>query len=181
MQAEQRLHPLSILFGGAFLVLAYQASGTKSRPKQALRLCSLAADEGQLAAPMLAAWPALEIAEQRVRWPVALDAGELADALVQVCNSPLGPLAGGATLRGIPLRDRLCEMDFELPLSGGDVRDYPTAPVTLAAAIPDPAIAVSNVIGTVSPGVATVPIRAGSTPATIGTNRSSSATLNTFN
>ena len=47
----------------------------------------------------------------------------LADALVTVCDSPLGPLAGpGATLREIPLADRLREMDFELPLAGGDVR-----------------------------------------------------------
>jgi exodeoxyribonuclease V beta subunit len=43
-----------------------------------------------------------------------------------VCDSPLGgpdgPLAG-VTLRGVPLADRLREMDFELPLAGGDVRD----------------------------------------------------------
>ena len=77
-----------------------------------------------------------QIDEQLVRWPVTLDPGELADALVQVCDSPLGPLAGDTTLRGIPLRDRLCEMDFELPLSGGDVRDYPTAPVTLGDVAP---------------------------------------------
>jgi exodeoxyribonuclease V beta subunit len=55
---------------------------------------------------------------------------------VQVCASPLGPLAGGTTLRQVPLRDRLREMDFELPLSGGDVRDYPTAPVTLGDVAP---------------------------------------------
>jgi exodeoxyribonuclease V beta subunit len=76
------------------------------------------------------------IEEQLVRWPVALDAGELADALVAVCDSPLGPVAGGATLRGIPLRDRLCEMEFELPLSGGDDRAYPVDPVTLGDVAP---------------------------------------------
>ena len=48
-----------------------------------------------------------------------LDREELADALVAVCDSPLGPLVG-ATLREIPLADRLREMDFELPLAGGD-------------------------------------------------------------
>jgi exodeoxyribonuclease V beta subunit len=52
-------------------------------------------------------------------WPVDLDRGELVDALVAVCDSPLGPLVG-TTLREIPLGDRLREMDFELPLSGGD-------------------------------------------------------------
>ncbi|HET7534067.1 MAG TPA: UvrD-helicase domain-containing protein [Nocardioidaceae bacterium] len=76
------------------------------------------------------------IDEQLVRWPVALDPEALADSLVQVCESPLGPLAGDTTLRRIPLRDRLCEMEFELPLSGGDVRDYPTAPVTLSDVAP---------------------------------------------
>ena len=77
-----------------------------------------------------------QIEEQLVRWPVELDVEELADALVAVCDSPLGPLAGDTTLRRIALRDRLCEMEFELPLSGGDVRDYPTAPVTLGDVAP---------------------------------------------
>src|SRR5690606_4542337 len=43
-----------------------------------------------------------------------------AEALVTVCHSPLGPLAPDATLRDIGRRDRLTELDFELPLSGGD-------------------------------------------------------------
>ncbi|HEY0890786.1 MAG TPA: UvrD-helicase domain-containing protein [Nocardioides sp.] len=60
-----------------------------------------------------------QIEEQLVRWPVDLDVGVLADALVQVLDSPLGPLAG-TTLRQVPLRDRLREMEFELPLAGGD-------------------------------------------------------------
>jgi exodeoxyribonuclease V beta subunit len=54
-------------------------------------------------------------------WPVDLDPDQLADALVAVCDSPLGPLVG-STLREIPLADRLREMDFELPLAGGDAR-----------------------------------------------------------
>ncbi len=76
------------------------------------------------------------IDEQLVRWPVELDREELADALVQVCASPLGPLAGNTTLGAIPLRDRLRELEFELPLSGGDVRGYPAAPVTLGDVAP---------------------------------------------
>ena len=59
------------------------------------------------------------IHEQLVRWPTDLDPGELADALVLVCDSPLGSLAP-TTLRQVPLRDRMREMEFELPLSGGD-------------------------------------------------------------
>ena len=78
------------------------------------------------------------IDEQRGWWPVELDREELADALVAVCDSPLGgpdgPLAG-VTLRGVPLADRLREMDFELPLAGGDVRDR-TADVRLGDLAP---------------------------------------------
>ncbi len=77
-----------------------------------------------------------QIHQQLVRWPVAVDVDELADALVLVCDSSLGPLAGGRRLRDIGARDRLCEMDFELPLAGGDVRGYPTAPVVLGDAAP---------------------------------------------
>jgi exodeoxyribonuclease V beta subunit len=68
---------------------------------------------------------AAHVAEQQVWWPVPdLDANELTNALVAVCDSPLGPLAADRTLRQIPRGDRLCELDFELPLAGGDVRGY---------------------------------------------------------
>src|SRR5690606_8472757 len=60
------------------------------------------------------------IEEQLVWWPVELDTGVLADALVAVCDTSLGPLAQGVTLREIGLRDRLRELDFEMPLGGGD-------------------------------------------------------------
>src|SRR5690606_18452881 len=66
------------------------------------------------------------IAEQRVQWPVTLEDEVLADALVAVCDTPLGPLAGDATLRQIGRTDRLCELDFELPLGGGDLRRHPS-------------------------------------------------------
>ena len=48
----------------------------------------------------------------------------------------MGPLAGDRTLRDIGAPDRLCEMDFELPLAGGDVRDYAVRPVTLGDVAP---------------------------------------------
>jgi len=76
------------------------------------------------------------IDEQLVWWPVALDREELADALVAVCDSPLGPLAGDRTLRQVPFTDRLTELDFELPLSGGDDRAYPVDDVTLGDLAP---------------------------------------------
>jgi exodeoxyribonuclease V beta subunit len=63
------------------------------------------------------------IREQLVRWPVdGLDVEVLADALVAVCDTPLGPLAADATLSDIAMTDRLCELDFEMPLAGGDRR-----------------------------------------------------------
>lgn len=65
-----------------------------------------------------------------VRWPVDLDRHELADALVAVCETPLGPAADDVTLRGIAPVDRLPEMEFELPLAGGDT---PHAHATLRA------------------------------------------------
>jgi exodeoxyribonuclease V beta subunit len=77
-----------------------------------------------------------QVVEQLVRWPVAVDPDELADALVLVCDSPLGPLAGGRTLHDLGLRDRLAEMDFELPLAGGDVRGYRADRVTLGDVAP---------------------------------------------
>ena len=69
---------------------------------------------------------AFELEEQVRRhsawWPVDVAAAELAAALVPMHDSPLGLLAGGLTLRQIGVRDRLRELDFEIPLAGGDLR-----------------------------------------------------------
>lgn len=54
------------------------------------------------------------------QWPVTVPAAELAAALVPLHDTDLGPLAPGVTLRQIGLTDRLCELDFEIPLAGGD-------------------------------------------------------------
>jgi exodeoxyribonuclease V beta subunit len=61
-----------------------------------------------------------QVERHAVWWPVDVPAAELAAALVPMHDTPLGPLADGATLRQIGLADRLCEMDFEFPLAGGD-------------------------------------------------------------
>jgi len=61
-------------------------------------------------------------AEQLPWWPVAATPDALADALVPVHQTPLGSLAPGRTLGGVPLRDRLRELEFEIPLAGGDRR-----------------------------------------------------------
>ncbi|KRF12491.1 exodeoxyribonuclease V subunit beta [Nocardioides sp. Soil797] len=76
------------------------------------------------------------VREQLVRWPVELAPADLAAALVAVCDSPLGPLAGAATLRSIPMADRLCELEFELPLAGGDAPEHPMERVHLGDVAP---------------------------------------------
>jgi exodeoxyribonuclease V beta subunit len=45
---------------------------------------------------------------------------QLAEALVPALHTPLGALAGGRRLADVPASDRLDELDFEMPLSGGD-------------------------------------------------------------
>lgn len=61
------------------------------------------------------------VEEQRVWWPVDTPDDQLAAALVPLHHTSLGPLADGLTLAEIGLSDRLCELDFEIPLAGGDV------------------------------------------------------------
>lgn len=69
---------------------------------------------------------AAELEEQVRRhaqwWPVEVVSAELAAALLPMHDTPLGPLAGGLTLRQIGVPDRLRELDFEIPLAGGDLR-----------------------------------------------------------
>jgi len=67
------------------------------------------------------------VAIQAARLPVAgVSENELVAGLLPVLATPLGPLADGLTLTDIPARDRLAELDFELPLGnergGGDVQ-----------------------------------------------------------
>jgi len=54
------------------------------------------------------------------RLGAAVDADALATALLPVLETPLGPLADGVRLRDVAPSDRLAELDFELPLAGGD-------------------------------------------------------------
>ena len=58
---------------------------------------------------------------ERRAWPVPSTSEELAEALLPMQHSPLGPLADNRTLAGLPLRDRLRELDFEIPMAGGDL------------------------------------------------------------
>ncbi|MGA5305853.1 UvrD-helicase domain-containing protein [Nucisporomicrobium flavum] len=62
----------------------------------------------------------------------ALTPEELATALVPALHTPLGPLAGHRRLADIGRPDRLDELEFELPLHGGDHPGPPPA-ITLNA------------------------------------------------
>jgi exodeoxyribonuclease V beta subunit len=77
-------------------------------------------EESDPEAPDLRAELAAHTREQLAWWPVGVTADELADALLPSQLTPLGPLAAGLRLVDLPLRDRLCELDFEFPLTGGD-------------------------------------------------------------
>jgi len=59
-------------------------------------------------------------AEQLARRAAPLTPDQLAKGLLPVLHTTLGPLAAGLTLRDIPIRDRLAELEFEVPLAGGD-------------------------------------------------------------
>lgn len=71
-------------------------------------------------APDLRAELLEHVTEQLRWWPVTADPGAIADGLLPLHRTPLGPLADGLTLGEIGLPDRLRELTFELPLSGGD-------------------------------------------------------------
>ena len=60
-----------------------------------------------------------------------LDPDTLAQALLPSLQTPLGALAGGLRLSDVSPRDRLAELDFELPLAGGD--DSTASAATLRA------------------------------------------------
>ncbi|WP_454857789.1 UvrD-helicase domain-containing protein [Promicromonospora soli] len=61
------------------------------------------------------------VTEQLRWWPVQADPEVLAEGLLPLHHTPLGPLAGGLTLGEIGRPDRLRELTFELPLNGGDL------------------------------------------------------------
>ena len=63
------------------------------------------------------------VVEQQQWWSVDADADELAEALLPMQHTALGPLADDLRLVDVPLRDRLRELDFEFPLAGGDLGD----------------------------------------------------------
>ena len=60
------------------------------------------------------------VREQLRFWRVDVTADALATAMLPMHSTPLGPLVPGLTLRDLGRADRLRELDFEIPLAGGD-------------------------------------------------------------
>jgi exodeoxyribonuclease V beta subunit len=60
------------------------------------------------------------VAAQVARYGPGTDPELLTAGLLAALATPLGELAGGAALRDLPATDRLPELEFELPLAGGD-------------------------------------------------------------
>ncbi len=88
-------------------------------------------ETADFAAPDLESEIATQIAARQGWRHVDLgDADVAAAGLSAALRTPLGPLVGGARLCDIARADRLDELDFELPLAGGD---EPTGRLTLAA------------------------------------------------
>jgi exodeoxyribonuclease V beta subunit len=71
-------------------------------------------------APDLRAELLARVEEERRWWSVPATSEELADAMLPMQHTPLGPLADDLTLADLGLGDRLCELDFELPMADGD-------------------------------------------------------------
>ncbi|MBV9831937.1 MAG: PD-(D/E)XK nuclease family protein, partial [Marmoricola sp.] len=71
-------------------------------------------------APDLAVELTRRVEEQRRWWGVDSTTDALVEALLPMQHTPLGPLASDRTLASIGLGDRLCELDFEFPLVGGE-------------------------------------------------------------
>jgi exodeoxyribonuclease V beta subunit len=71
-------------------------------------------------APDLHAELAGRVREQLRFWRVDVTADALATAMLPLHRTPLGPLVPGLTLGELGRADRLRELDFEIPLAGGD-------------------------------------------------------------
>jgi exodeoxyribonuclease V beta subunit len=85
------------------------------------------ADEAALAAT---------VAANVARFAPDLDAPALTAGLSAALATPLGEQAGGAALRDVRAADRLPELDFELPLAGGDEASDTVPDVLLKDLVP---------------------------------------------
>ncbi|TDD58619.1 exodeoxyribonuclease V subunit beta [Kribbella antibiotica] len=77
-------------------------------------------EEADPQAPDLLAELTAKVREQLRFWRVDVTADVLATAMLPMHTTPLGPLVPGLTLGELGRADRLRELDFEIPLAGGD-------------------------------------------------------------
>ncbi|MFI6832520.1 UvrD-helicase domain-containing protein [Kribbella sp. NPDC050241] len=77
-------------------------------------------EEADPHAPDLQAELAAQVRDQLRLWRVDVTPDALATAMLPLHTTPLGPLVPGLTLGGLGRADRLRELDFEIPLAGGD-------------------------------------------------------------
>ena len=79
---------------------------------------------------------AARVAEELARRPVDVgDRAAVVAGLRAAIETPLGPPAGGLRLRDVTRADRLDELDFELPLAGGDEPAGRLTPAAIAAVL----------------------------------------------
>jgi exodeoxyribonuclease V beta subunit len=85
-------------------------------------------------APDLRAELLARVEEERRWWSVPATSEELAEAMLPMQHTPLGPLADNLSLADIGLEDRLRELDFEFPMGGGDLSSSrPSVPLAAFA------------------------------------------------
>ncbi|QNE16952.1 AAA family ATPase [Kribbella qitaiheensis] len=77
-------------------------------------------EEADPQSPDLHAELAGRVREQLRFWRVDVTPDALATAMLPLHSTPLGPLVPGLTLGDLGRADRLRELDFEIPLAGGD-------------------------------------------------------------
>ncbi len=83
----------------------------------------------------LAAELRARVAEQQHWWSVDATPDEIGEALVPMHLTSLGPLADHARLVDIGLEERLCELDFEFPMAGGDAARQSRTPLSAVAGV----------------------------------------------
>jgi exodeoxyribonuclease V beta subunit len=75
------------------------------------------------------------VADEQQWWSVDATPEAIAEAMVPMHLTSLGPLADHSRLVDIGLDQRLCELDFEFPMSGGDAADAARVPLSAMAGV----------------------------------------------
>jgi exodeoxyribonuclease V beta subunit len=101
--------PMQELPGGVLFGTVVHGVLEQVDPLASPRAADLSAELRRICAGVLARTQLVEVSPDA-----------LADALLLTMQTPLGPLAEDRRLCDIPVRDRLAELAFELPLAGGE-------------------------------------------------------------